>query len=102
MTVRGRRAESGKGSRPGSAWWFFRLLFLPILLPPVLLLPPSPRIPGVRARVLDAIDWDTILVGSDQDLRTIRLICIDAPEKGHPARPKEFGSDESAKCLADL
>src|SRR3972149_1124349 len=102
MTVRGRRAESGKGSRPGSAWWFFRLLFLPILLPPVLFLPPSPATAGERARVLEVIDGDTILVGSDQDLRTIRLIGIHAPEKWHPARPKEFGSDESAKYLADL
>ncbi|MGZ8430600.1 MAG: thermonuclease family protein [Candidatus Deferrimicrobiaceae bacterium] len=102
MTVRGRRAGSGKGSHPERAWWFFRLLFLPILLPPVLFLPPSPATAGERAHVLAVIDGDTILVGSDQDLRTIRLIGIDAPEKGHPARPKEFGSDESAKYLSDL
>jgi len=102
MTVRGRRAGSGKGSRPGSAWWFFRLLFLPILLPPVLFLPPSPATAGERAHVLEVIDGDTLLVRSDQDVRTIRLIGIDAPERGHPARSKEFGSDESAKYLSDL
>ena len=102
MMVRGHRAGSGKERRPERAWWFFRLLFLPILLPPVLLLPPSPATAGERAHVLEVIDGDTILVVSDQDLRTIRLIGIDAPEKGHPARPKEFGSDESAKYLSDL
>ena len=102
MTVRRRRAGSGKGSRPGSAWWFLRLLFLPILLPPVLFLPPSPATAGERVHVLEVFDGDTILVRSDQDVRTIRLIGIDAPEKGHPARPKEFGSDESAKYLSDL
>jgi len=102
MTVRRRRAGSGKGSRPGSAWWFLRLLFLPILLPPVLFLPPSPATAGERVHVLEVFDGDTILVRSDQDVLTIRLIGIDAPEKGHPARPKEFGSDESAKYLSDL
>src|SRR3990172_7948770 len=102
MPVRGRRAVCGKGSRPERAGGFFRLLFLPILLPPVLFLPPSPATAGERAHVLEVIDGDTILVVSDQDLRTIRLIGIDAPEKGHPARPKEFGSDESAKYLSDL
>ena len=102
MTVRGRRAGSGNGSRPGSAWRFLRLLFLPILLPPILFFPPSPATAGERAHVLEVIDGDTLLVRSDQDVRTIRLIGIDAPERGHPARPKEFGSDESAKYLSDL
>jgi endonuclease YncB( thermonuclease family) len=102
MTVRGRRAGSGNGSRPGSAWRFLRLLFLPILLPPILFFPPSPATAGERAHVLEVIDGDTLLVRLDQDVRTIRLIGIDAPERGHPARPKEFGSDESAKYLSDL
>jgi len=102
MTVRGRRAGSGNGSRPGSAWRFLRLFFLPILLPPILFFSPSPATAGERAHVLEVIDGDTILVRLDQDVRTIRLIGIDAPERGHPARPKEFGSDESAKYLSDL
>jgi micrococcal nuclease len=102
MTARRRRGGSGKGCRRGSAWWFFRPLFLAVLLPPVFLLPPSLATAGERARVLEVIDGDTLLVRSDQDVRTIRLIGIDAPERGHPARPKEFGSDESAKYLSDL
>ena len=102
MKVRGHRAGRGKGRRPGGGWWFFRLLVLPVLLPPVLFLPPSPATAGERAHVLEVIDGDTLLVRSDQDVRTIRLIGIDAPERGHPARPQEFGSDESAKYLSDL
>jgi endonuclease YncB( thermonuclease family) len=102
MTVRGCRAGSGKGKRPGNARWFFRLLFLPVLLPPVLFLPHSPATAGERAQVLEVIDGDTLLVRSDQDVRTIRLVGIDAPERGHPVRPKEFGSDEAAKYLSDL
>jgi endonuclease YncB( thermonuclease family) len=102
MTVRRRRAGSGKRERPGIAWWFFRLLFLPVFLPSVLVLPPSPATAGERAHVLEVIDGDTLLVRSDQDVRTIRLIGIDAPERSHPSKSKEFLADEAAKYLSDL
>jgi micrococcal nuclease len=54
------------------------------------------------AHVVEVVDGDTLRVLSGADTRTVRLIGIDAPERSHPSRPKEFLADEAAARLASL
>ena len=96
MTGLGRIAGAGRGIRFGHAWPLWLLLasgFFPT---------PFPADAGERAHVLEVFDGDTLLVRSGQDVRTVRLIGIDSPEMGHPARPREFLSVESAAYLSAL
>jgi endonuclease YncB( thermonuclease family) len=62
--------------------------------------------PGIRAeervKVVEIVDGDTIRVQDGREIRTVRLIGIDAPERSHPSRPKEFQADEAAGHLAFL
>ncbi|MBE0606378.1 MAG: thermonuclease family protein, partial [Deltaproteobacteria bacterium] len=54
--------------------------------------------------VVEVVDGDTLSVrtpGSPETV-TVRLIGIDAPERGHPSLGKEFFSDEAASHLASL
>ncbi|MBI5576107.1 MAG: thermonuclease family protein [Deltaproteobacteria bacterium] len=60
-------------------------------------------IPAVeRAEVVEIVDGDTVRIFTDGNIRTVRLIGIDAPERSHPSRPKEFQSDEASDFLATL
>jgi len=91
-----RIARAGRGIRFGHAWPLWLLLasgFFPA---------PFPAEAGERARVLEVFDGDTLLVRAGQDVSTVRLIGIDSPEMGHPARPREFLSVESAAYLSAL
>jgi endonuclease YncB( thermonuclease family) len=96
MTGLVRIAGAGRGIRFGHAWPLW------LLLASGFFLVPFPAEAGERARVLEVFDGDTLLVRSGQDVRTVRLIGIDSPEMGHPARPREFWSVESAKYLSAL
>lgn len=62
--------------------------------------------PGIgaeeRVKVVEIVDGDTIRVQDGREIRTVRLIGIDAPERSHPSRPKEFQADEAAERLASL
>jgi micrococcal nuclease len=62
--------------------------------------------PAIRARetakVVEVVDGDTLLVLTGQETRAVRLIGIDAPERSHPSRPKEFLAEEAAATLASL
>ena len=62
--------------------------------------------PGIRAeervKVVEIVDGDTIRVQDGREIRTVRLIGIDAPERSHPSKPKEFQADEAADHLASL
>lgn len=48
------------------------------------------------------MDGDTLRVRLRGEERTVRLLGIDAPEKGHPSRPVEFLARESAGHLERL
>ena len=54
--------------------------------------------------VEEIVDGDTLRVrtSGSAEAVTVRLIGIDAPERGHPSLGKEFFSDESAAHLASL
>jgi len=54
--------------------------------------------------VEEVVDGDTLRVrtSGSAEAVTVRLIGIDAPERGHPSLGKEFFSDESAAHLASL
>ena len=52
--------------------------------------------------VEDVVDGDTLLVRTAGEPHTVRLIGIDAPERSHPSKPKEFLADESAAYLSSL
>lgn len=54
--------------------------------------------------VEEVVDGDTLRVrtSGSAETATVRLIGIDAPERGHPSLGKEFFSDESAAHLASL
>ena len=54
--------------------------------------------------VEEVVDGDTLRVrtSGSAEAVTVRLIGIDAPERGHPSLGKEFLSDESASHLASL
>lgn len=56
----------------------------------------------IQATVLEVVDGDTVRVLLGGDERTVRLIGVDAPEKGHPSRPVEFFGAESADILSSL
>jgi endonuclease YncB( thermonuclease family) len=53
-------------------------------------------------RVVDVADGDTLFVRIGNSVRTVRLIGIDAPEKSHPRRGREFLADEATQHLATL
>lgn len=76
---------------------------LPLLLLLFLAVPGPPAFPaGERATVLEVQDGDTVLVRTGGSDLPVRLIGIDAPEKGHPERPPEFLGAEAASRLAAL
>ncbi len=76
----------------------FRLLLLLFLA-----IPAHPAFPaGERAIVREVQDGDTVLVRTGGSDLPVRLIGIDAPEKGHPERPPEFLGAEAASRLASL
>jgi endonuclease YncB( thermonuclease family) len=62
--------------------------------------------PAIRAQetgqVVEVVDGDTLRVFTGQETRTVRLIGIDAPERSHPSKSKEFLADEAAAYLASL
>src|SRR5512134_445448 len=66
------------------------------------LLFPAPVRPQDTATVVEIVDGDTLLVQGRDETLTVRLIGIDAPERSHPSRSKEFLSDEAAAFLASL
>jgi micrococcal nuclease len=53
-------------------------------------------------RVVEVVDGDTLRVLTGQESRAVRLIGIDAPERSHPFKPKEFLADEAAAALASM
>src|SRR5574341_2198627 len=79
--------------------WLFRPLVAVLAIG--LLLPPSLRAQET-VKVVEVVDGDTLLVQEGDETRTVRLIGIDAPERSHPSKPKEFLSDEAASFLASL
>ena len=62
--------------------------------------------PAIRAQetgwVVEVVDGDTLRVLTGQETRAVRLIGIDAPERSHPSKSKEFLADEAAAYLASL
>jgi len=62
--------------------------------------------PAIRAqetgKVVEVVDGDTLRVQAGQETLDVRLIGIDAPERSHPSKPKEFLADEAAAALASL
>lgn len=66
------------------------------------LLFPAPVHPQDTATVVEVVDGDTLLVQAGEETRTVRLIGIDAPERSHPSKPKEYLADEAASFLASL
>lgn len=52
--------------------------------------------------VVEVVDGDTLSVRVGRNVRTVRLIGIDAPERNHPSKPEEFLARESAARLASL
>jgi micrococcal nuclease len=62
-----------------------------------------PRALAFQAAVVrEVVDGDTIRVRIGGRAATVRLIGIDAPERGHPSRPKEYLADEAAEALSAL
>ncbi len=53
-------------------------------------------------KVVEVVDGDTLSVLAGQETRAVRLIGIDAPERSHPSRPKEFLADEAAAALSSM
>lgn len=51
---------------------------------------------------MEVVDGDTLRVRSGREVRTVRLIGIDAPERSHPSKPEEYLADEAAGRLASL
>jgi endonuclease YncB( thermonuclease family) len=49
--------------------------------------------------VVEVVDGDTVRVRLRDEERTVRLVGIDAPEKGHPSRPVEYLAEESTRRL---
>lgn len=78
------------------------LRLLPLAL--LLLLPARPPAThaGEPALVLEVVDGDTLRVRLGGEERTVRLVGIDAPEKGHPSRPVEYLAAESTRRLETL
>lgn len=55
-----------------------------------------------QAIVLEVVDGDTVRVLLRGEERTVRLVGVDAPEKGHPSRPIEFYGVEASDALTSL
>ena len=75
-------------------------LFACLLLPP--LHAQAALTAAESATVLEVYDGDTLRVRIGDKTETVRLIGIDAPERGHPTREKEFYGDEAAAHLSSL
>lgn len=88
----------GRPSAPGA----LRALLLPVLA--LLLAAPFPlaAAPQETGRVVEVVDGDTLRVRVGSDVRAVRLIGIDAPEKGHPRTGREFLAEEASRHLAAL
>ena len=83
-------ASFGRSFRPFAVLLAIGLLF------------PSPVLARERAEVVEIVDGDTVRVFESGKIRTVRLIGIDAPERSHPSRTKEFLADDAADFLASL
>lgn len=84
----------------GDSYWrllraFVAVLAIGFLFPPAALAQES-------GTVVEVVDGDTLRVRSGREVRTVRLIGIDAPERSHPSKPEEFLADESSGHLASL
>ena len=66
------------------------------------LLSPPAILAQETGTVEDVVDGDTLLVRTGEEPVTVRLIGIDAPERSHPSKPKEFLADEAAGTLSSL
>lgn len=73
--------------------WAMAVLFIAVAFPAT---------GAEEGRVLEVVDGDTIKVELPAGPATVRLIGIDAPERSHPSKRKEFFSDESAAKLEAL
>ena len=64
----------------------------------------SRRASAPQARVIDAIDGDTIVVAfADGSTDTVRILGVDTPETHHPRKPVQcFGPEASAYTAARL
>lgn len=76
--------------------WAIALLLL------LLLAVAFPAAGAEEGRVVEVVDGDTIRVELPSGTASVRLIGIDAPERSHPVKQKEFFSDESAAKLEAL
>ncbi len=74
---------------------FAAVLAIGLLFPPAILAQET-------GTVADVVDGDTLLVRTGEEPLTVRLIGIDAPERSHPSKPKEFLADEAAETLSSL
>jgi micrococcal nuclease len=74
---------------------FAAVLAIGLLFPPAILAQET-------GTVADVVDGDTLLVRTGEEPVTVRLIGIDAPERSHPSKPKEFLADEAAGTLTSL
>lgn len=64
---------------------------------------PTEGVPStVQARVVEAVDGDTIEVSIDGQVHSVRYIGIDTPETVHPERPVEWIGPEAAAKNAEL
>ncbi|MCX7623289.1 MAG: thermonuclease family protein [Thermomicrobium sp.] len=70
--------------------------------PPARPTPPLPAVSGERATVRTVIDGDTLTVLNARGEFVVRLIGIDAPERGDERRPPECYHEEATRILADL
>ena len=57
---------------------------------------------GETGVVEEVVDGDTLVVRVGGEAVTVRMIGIDAPEKGHPSLGKEYLAGESADLLSSL
>jgi micrococcal nuclease len=74
---------------------FVAALVIGLLFPPAILAQET-------GTVVDVVDGDTLLVRTVEEALTVRLIGVDAPERSHPSKPKEFLADEAAGALSSL
>jgi len=82
--------------------FFQRLITAFVAVLAIGLFPPAAIHAQESGKVVEIVDGDTLRVLTGQETRAVRLIGIDAPERSHPSRPKEFLSDEAAAILASL
>lgn len=64
--------------------------------------PPPTSSDAGRARVVEIIDGDTVVLDFHGESETTRLLGIDTPETHHPSRPVECFGAEAAARLAEL